>query len=117
MAFRKFNHIGSQSIIFTQKSQTIQSAKDEVDINNIVARYNTSGFLPADQGLGQYGDVTSLQSKDLTQHLSTLEQTSNLLDQFRAEQLQQQQQQYEEFQAWQAAQNSEPDPTPDQPIE
>lgn len=47
-------------IIFTKPSLTRQSFKDEVDINAIIKRYETTGMLPTpNQRTPQYGDYSN----------------------------------------------------------
>lgn len=41
-------------------SRTVQSHKDQTDINNIVARYDRTGTLPEGRMQPQYGDVSEL---------------------------------------------------------
>jgi len=47
-------------------SMTIQSAKDEVDINNIVARFHRTGDMPENNRQPQYADISDIQQKDPT---------------------------------------------------
>jgi len=42
------------------ETRTVQSEKDLTDINNIVQRYQRTGFLPPPTMQPQYGDVTAL---------------------------------------------------------
>ena len=55
---------------FTEgESKTSQADKVHCDVNNIVAKFDRTGELPASSMAPQYGDVTSLQG-DLTQMMA-----------------------------------------------
>lgn len=56
---------------FEGESMTHQGHAESCDINRIMKQYSRSGDLPPPdpRRLPQYGDVTELQAKDLTQHI------------------------------------------------
>lgn len=56
-------------IVFELPSRTVNSFKDETDINNIVNRFARSGMLPPNPGGGVFADVTGLQG-DLTERVN-----------------------------------------------
>lgn len=57
-----------QSIEFFLPTMTVNSHKDETDINNIVNRYQRTGILPPSERAPIFADVTHLQG-DLTERI------------------------------------------------
>lgn len=57
--YQKINKRKRVSIVFEGKGRTQQNLKDEVDINNIVKRYQVSGEVP-EQREGYYADVSKI---------------------------------------------------------
>lgn len=55
--------------VFVGETMTVNSFKDETDINNIVGRYDRSGILPTSDKQGAFADVTGLQG-DLTERIN-----------------------------------------------
>lgn len=51
-------------------TKTLQGLQEEVDVNNIMARFERDGIMPTGRGPGQYGDVTELQKGDLTDRIN-----------------------------------------------
>lgn len=54
----------------TGPSMTLQSSKDEVDINNIVARFRRTGEMPQRAVQPQFADISDIQQKDPTTALN-----------------------------------------------
>lgn len=63
------------------ESLTVEVPPFETDVNEIVSRFERTGYLPTSDRVPQYGDVTNLQV-DLTQALAEAQQTLNIADQF-----------------------------------
>lgn len=83
-------------------TKTLQGLQEEVDVNNIMARFERDGIMPTGRGPGQYGDVTELQKGDLTDRINfsreVLEQAGRDLEE---KQLAAQKAQEEKFNAMQ----------------
>ena len=48
-------------VFFVGESRTVQAPKDACDINNIVARYKKTGFLPVNEkGMPEFGDFADI---------------------------------------------------------
>lgn len=65
------------------ESMTINSFKDETDINNIVGRYHRTGELPNAKIQPQYADVSGLQG-DITETLARAETAAQELGDIQA---------------------------------
>ena len=64
---RPYDPSSKQSITFPDETETIQSAMDECDINNIMSRYEKTGILQHVQNIeGAYGDFTNVQDYQLS---------------------------------------------------
>lgn len=63
-------------LAFTEgPSMTVQSHKDETDINKIVARFHRTGEMPPSTKTPQYADISSIQQLDATTALETARDT------------------------------------------
>lgn len=61
----------THSLTFSQPSRTKQSFKSECDINNIMARYQTTGILEfANKHEAQYADVSSMDYQESMQKIA-----------------------------------------------
>lgn len=64
------------------ESMTHQSHFESCDINRIVSRFQVYGELPVVKGNPQYGDVTNLQAKTLTEHIETARQVQEKVNEY-----------------------------------
>lgn len=69
--------------VFNDKSLTVQSPKDEVDINKIVARVQKGALLPELAGQPFYGDVSQI--SDLQDAIIKVQEANALFMQYPAE--------------------------------
>lgn len=70
-----------QLYVETCESMTDRSSGNETNINNIVARFARTGYLPPATEQPQYGDVTDLQ-QDLTTLHNKMHDTLNEFNEF-----------------------------------
>lgn len=78
---RSYWDTGKQVMVPVGESLTVELPPFETDVNEIVARFERTGYLPTSDRVPQYGDVTHLQV-DLTQALADAQQTLSIADQF-----------------------------------
>jgi len=66
-------------VSFPAQGRTHQSFKEECDVNNVVKRFEKTGFLPNSRGPGQFGDFSS--NLDYREALQTVMDAQDMFEQ------------------------------------
>lgn len=78
---RSYWHVMRQGTLVEGESLTLALPSVETDVNEIIHRFERTGFLPESDRVPQYGDVTGLQ-KDLTVLLAEREYVNQTFEEF-----------------------------------